>query len=155
MNCHYHKSKKWYHYVSMELFIEFTINFYYFVSYCEVFIYELSSIKHVWNVLEIVFLHLLSESCQSIIRFSAFYFDLKKKIYTRTQFYDNNNNNSGVTLLDATTDYTTFSIVFKSNYIYPCVELVILIAFMFIIVLTMQTTIITPKIVNSDTTKIM
>ena len=99
MNCN-HNSTKWYHYISMELLIEFTINFQYFANYYELFIYELSSLKHVWNVLEIIFLHLLSESCQSTIRFSSFYFDLTKKIYTTTQFYHNNNNtNNGGKLL--------------------------------------------------------
>ena len=88
MNCN-HNSTKWYHYISMELFIEFNINFQYFVNYYQLFIYELSSLNHVSNILEIIFLHLLSESCQSITRFSSFYFDITKKIYTTTQFYHN------------------------------------------------------------------
>ena len=99
MNCN-HNSTKWYHYISMELLIEFSVNFQYFVSYYLLFIYELSSLKHVSDVLEIIFLHLLSESCQSIIRFSSLYFDMTKRIYTTTQFYHNNNqNNNGCKLL--------------------------------------------------------
>ena len=73
----------------MELLIEFSINFQYFVNYYQLFIYEVSLLKHVSNVLEIILLHLLSESCQSIIRFSTFYFDITTKIYTTTQVYYN------------------------------------------------------------------
>ena len=41
MNCNCN-STKWYHYISMELFIEFNVNLQYFTCYYTLFIYELS-----------------------------------------------------------------------------------------------------------------
>ena len=91
MNCnvnHNHNSTKWYHHISMELYIEFIINFLYFINWYNLFIFELSS-SNILQALLLIFLHLLSESChdQSIIRFSKFYFDQTNNIYSRIHNY--------------------------------------------------------------------
>ena len=85
-NCN---SNKWYHKVSLEMFIEFAINYMYFRDYYQLFVFELSS-KDISNVLFVIFLHLLSELCQSIIRFSAFYFDRTKQIYDKMRSMKSN-----------------------------------------------------------------
>ena len=93
MNCEYNLyiSKKWYHYVCMELLIELSINLVYFTNYYLLFLYELSSIN-TYHVFLIIFYHLLSESCQSIIRFSSLYFHITKKIYSKIEYYYYNYN---------------------------------------------------------------
>ena len=96
---------QWYHYISCELFIEFCINFQYFLYYYELFVYELSS-KHLSNVFLLIFLHLLSESCQSIIRFSSVYYQLTKKIHSKMEFYynhiysDNDHDNRNIMIMN-------------------------------------------------------
>ena len=88
INCNYNCTA-WYHYVSLELFIEFGINFVYFLNYYELFIHELSS-KQIYKVFLLIFFHLLSESCQSILRFSSIYFKITKILYKTIQHYHTN-----------------------------------------------------------------
>ena len=74
----------------MELFVEMAISLVYFFNYYQLFVYEISS-KDIWNVFLLILLHLLTESCQSIIRFSNIYFCATRKIYSQLQrYYDNN-----------------------------------------------------------------
>ena len=97
-NINVNTRKKWYHYISMELFVEFCINFAYFIFYYYLFIFELSS-ADIYHVLFLIFSHLLSESCQSVLRFSKWYFDKTKLLHTKIQTYcnhDNNDNNNTI-----------------------------------------------------------
>lgn len=89
-----YNSTKWYYHVSMELFVEFSIDFVYFLHYYNLFIYELSS-KNIDQVLSFIFLHLFTESCQSLVRFSAFYFNQTSKIYSQIEWYCNNKIDKG------------------------------------------------------------
>ena len=89
----YNSSNKWYYYTSMEIFVEFCINFAYFIFYYYLFIFELSS-ADIYHVLFLIFLHLTSESCQSIIRFSKFYFDKTTLLLAKMQIHCNDENNT-------------------------------------------------------------
>ena len=95
-NINVNTRKKWYHYTSMELFVEFCINFAYFIfNYC-LFIFELSS-ADIYHVLFLIFSHLSSESCQSVLRLSKWYFDKTKLLSTKMQTYwscDNSDNSN-------------------------------------------------------------
>lgn len=87
----YNSRKKWYHYVSMEMFVEFFINFVYFISYYYLFIFELSTLN-TKKLLFLILQHLLSESCQSIVRFSTLYFNQTTLLCTKLKDYGNDRN---------------------------------------------------------------
>ena len=63
-------------------YIKFTINTVYFVTYYNLFFYELSS-SNINDVLIIISSHLLSESIQSIFQFSQIYFDQRKNFFSK------------------------------------------------------------------------
>lgn len=80
-------NKKYYNYISFDLLMELVINIIYFNSYYIVFIsqlYDLATDAKLF--LQVTILHVLSELCQSIIRFSKFYFDISTNIF---QFFSN------------------------------------------------------------------
>ena len=86
-------SPKWYRYISMEIFIEFSIDLVYYGGYYYLFIYELSheTKNNISQVLVLIFLHISSEAIQSIMKFSSFYFNQTNKIYRKIEDYYNHN----------------------------------------------------------------
>ena len=98
MNCTYNyncnsSQRRWYNYVSMEMFVEFLFIFTYFINYYELFIFELSK-AHIIDTILLIFQHLLSESIQSILQFSTVYFDATKTLHSKLQLYYNNSDHN-------------------------------------------------------------
>lgn len=70
---------KWYHFLSMEMFVEFGMSLTYFYYYYQLFALELWSLSNELQFFKIILIHIFSEICQSIIRFSKVYFDATKQ----------------------------------------------------------------------------
>ena len=85
----------WHCYVSMEMFVEFFMNFVYFTYYYQMFIYELSQ-SYICGALYIIFSHIFSELCQSVIRFSKIYFNITQNICSNIKNHDNYSNNNNM-----------------------------------------------------------
>ena len=88
-------NNKWYHRISMEMFCEFFVNYVYFQSYYDMFIYELSS-STIDHVLLLIVQHLISESVQSIVRSSQWYFTQTTKLQKKFENYCDKMKNKNV-----------------------------------------------------------
>ena len=69
--------------MSLELLMEFVVNLMYFHFYYYGFIVKLSLVDNIWMFIFITGLHVLSEVCQSVVRFSKQYFDLTTKLFAK------------------------------------------------------------------------
>lgn len=87
----------------MVILVEFSINFTYYVFYYQLFVCEISDDSnhaYVSQIFLIIFFHLISESCQSKIRFSSVCliqrrkFIQKQNVIEDTQSIFNNTNNN-------------------------------------------------------------
>ena len=77
--------------------MNFCIHFVYFTNYYNLLLYEFSNLSR-YQVCLLIFQHLLSESFQSILRFSTVYFDQTKDFYAKMERHsrhrrDDNNDN--------------------------------------------------------------
>ena len=89
---------KWYNFISFEILMEYFIDMIYFGSYYILFIVELSDLRSkdnngIYFFFEIELLHVISEICQSTIRYSACYFNTTNKLYTSGINYFQNDDN--------------------------------------------------------------
>ena len=64
------------HSMSLEIMVEFVVNLVYYIWFYEVLILELAMIDDISIFIKITILHVLSEICQTVIRFSNHYFHI-------------------------------------------------------------------------------